>query len=78
MHKASTYIDLHVPSLIIFSLLQNYIWDCRRNQILPNITGFKFKVRLKYEVELYIGSYGKKKDILRNKWAGFQDLLLQE
>ena len=55
-----------------------YIWDCRRNQILPNITGFKFKVRLKYEVELYIGSYGKKKDILRNKWAGFQDLLLQE
>ena len=54
------------------------IWDCRRNQILPNITGFKFKVRLKYEVELYIGSYGKKKDILRNKGAGFQDLLLQE
>ena len=47
------------------------IWDCRRNQILPNITGFKFTVQLKYEVELYIGS-------LRNKWVGFQDLLLQE
>ena len=55
-----------------------YIWDCRRNQILPNITGFKFKVRLRYEVELYIGSYSTRKDILRNKWAGFQDLLLQE
>ena len=55
-----------------------YIWDCRKNQILPNIIGFKCKIRLKYEVELYIGSYGKKKDISRNKWAGFQDLLLQE
>ena len=55
-----------------------YICDCTGNQILPNITGFKFKVRLKYEVELYIGIYGKKKDISRNKWAGFQDLLLQE
>ena len=37
-----------------------YIWDRRRNQILSNITGFRFKIRLKYEVELYRGSYGKK------------------
>ena len=62
----------------LFLIAKLCIWDCRRNQILPNITGFKFKVRLKYEVELYIESYCKKKDILRNKWAGFQDLLLQE
>ena len=49
-----------------------YIWDCRRNQILSNITGFKFKVRLKYEVELYIGSYGKKKDILEINGRAFR------
>ena len=49
-----------------------YTWDCRRNQILPNINGFKFKVRLKHEVELYIGRYGERKDILRNEWAGFR------
>ena len=44
---------------------------------LINLRSMLFYYRLKCEVELYIGSYGKKKDILRNKWADFQDLLLQ-
>jgi len=29
-----------------------YLWDCRRTQILPNITGFKLKVKNKYETEI--------------------------
>ena len=56
------YFDPSHPLLNNLLLLAKlYIWDCRRNQILPNITGFKFKVSLKYEVELNIESYAKKK-----------------
>ena len=28
-----------------------YLWDCRKKQVLPNIEGFKFTVRTKYQVE---------------------------
>jgi len=28
--------------------------DCRRTQILPNITGFKIKVNSKFETEKYV------------------------
>ena len=31
-----------------------YLWDCRKKQVLPNIEGFKFKVRIKYQVPLRI------------------------
>ena len=31
-----------------------YLWDCRRTQILPNITGFKLKVKNKFEREKYV------------------------
>jgi len=28
-----------------------YLWECRRTQLLPNITGFKLKVKNKFETE---------------------------
>ena len=31
-----------------------YLWDCRRTQILPNITGFKLKVKNRYETKKYV------------------------
>ena len=33
-----------------------HLWDCRKKQVLPNIEGFKFKVRIKYQVEKYIST----------------------
>ena len=27
-----------------------YLWGCRRSETLPNITGFKLKVKNKYEI----------------------------
>ena len=64
------------PLLNYFLLIAKiYIWDCRRNQVYPNITGFKLKVQIKYETELYIWRQGRKKDFLKEKWAGFQNLL---
>ena len=31
-----------------------YLWDCRRSETLPNITGFKLKVKNNYRTEKYI------------------------
>ena len=46
-----------------------YLWDCRRSETLPNITGFKLKVKNKYETEKYIcikhNTIGK----FTRKWA---------
>ena len=41
-----------------------YLWDCRNKQVLPNIEGFKFKVRIKYQVEKYIST--KNKPFMKN------------
>ena len=49
-----------------------YLWDCRRNQTLPNVMAFKFKGQLKYETELYIACTGNNMTFLREKWAIFE------
>ena len=61
------------PLLNYFLLVARiYLWDCRRNQIRPNINGFKAKILIKYETESYIGRVNKKMEFLREKWANFQ------
>ena len=37
-----------------------YLWDYRKKQVLPNIEGFKSKVRIKYQVEKYISTKNNK------------------
>ena len=61
------------PLLNYFLLVAKiYLWDCRRNQIHPNINGFKAKILIKYETEYYIGRVNKKMEFLRVKWANFK------
>ena len=61
------------PLLNYFLLIAKiYLWDCRRNQILPNINGFKAKILIKYETENYIAHINKKMEFLRATWANFQ------
>ena len=61
------------PLLNYFLLIAKiYLWDCRRNQIHPNINGFKAKILIKCETEKYIGRVNKKMEFLRVKWANFQ------
>ena len=61
------------PLLNYFPLIAKiYLWDCRRNQILPNINGFKAKILIKYDTENYIGRINNKMDFLRVKWANVQ------
>ena len=45
-----------------------YLWDCRRTQILPNITGFKLKVKNKFETEKYVCMKNNTLDKLNKKW----------
>ena len=45
-----------------------YLWDCRKKQVLPNIEGFKFKVRTKYQVEKYISTKNNKLETFYEKW----------
>ena len=45
-----------------------YFWDCRKKQVLPNIKGFKFKVRIKYQVEKYISTKNNKLETFYEKW----------
>ena len=61
------------PLLNYFLLIAKiYLWDCRRNQIHPNINGFKATILIKCETEKYIGRVNKKMEFLRVKWANFQ------
>ena len=61
------------PLLNYFLLIAKiYLWDCRRNQILPNINGFKAKILIKYETKNYIVRINKKMEFLRAKWTKFQ------
>ena len=45
-----------------------YLWNCRRTQILPNITGFKLKVKSKYETEKYVSTKNNTLDKFYKKW----------
>ena len=45
-----------------------YLSDCRKKQVLPNIEGFKFKVRIKYQVEKYISTKNNKLETFYEKW----------
>ena len=45
-----------------------YLWDCRRTQILRNITGFKLKVKNKFETEKYVCMKNNTLDKLNKKW----------
>ena len=56
--------------LLIYLLLtaKIHIWDCRRNRVRPDIEIFKFKIKLKYEIEKYIAT---KSHDLKHKWVKF-------
>ena len=45
-----------------------YLWDCRRAQILPNITGFKLKVKNKFETEKYVCMKNNTLGKFNKKW----------
>ena len=45
-----------------------YLWDCRKKQVLLNFEGFKFKVRIKYQVEKYISTKNIKLETFYEKW----------
>ena len=46
-----------------------YLWDCRRSETLPNITGLKLKVKNKYETEKYICIKNNTIEKFTSKWA---------
>ena len=45
-----------------------YLRDRRRTQILPNITGFKLKVKNKFETEKYVCTKNNTLDKFNKKW----------
>ena len=61
--------DVKCPLLNYLILIGKlYLWDCRKKQVLPNIEGFKFKVRIKYQVEKYISTKNNKLETFYEKW----------
>ena len=55
------------PLLNYFLLIAKiYLLDCRRNQIFPNIVGFKAKIVLEYKTEAYITQKGNKIKFLQS------------
>ena len=46
-----------------------YLWGCRRNNELPNIGGYKFKVSLKYDTEKFICTKNNTLDIFKKTWT---------
>ena len=46
-----------------------YLWDCRRTQILPSLTGLKVKIKIKLETEKYICTKNNTLNQFNEKWA---------
>ena len=60
------------PSLNYLLLIAKiHIWDCRRNRVRPDIERFKFKIKLKYEIEKYIATKNHDLKNFNTKWAKF-------
>ena len=51
-----------------------YLWGCKRNNELPNIGGYKFKVSLKYDTEKFICTKNNTLDIFKKKWTIFRPI----
>ena len=51
-----------------------YLWNCRRSQILPSLTGFKVKVKIKFETEKYICTKNNTLVQFNKKWATISPL----
>ena len=51
----------------LFLIAKIYIWDFRKAQTLPNIKGFKSKVKVKYETEKYICTKNNQLDKFNEK-----------
>ena len=45
-----------------------YLWDCRREHLLPCIEGFKSKLKIKYQTEKYIYTKNNNLSTFYNKW----------
>ena len=56
-------------------LAKIHIWDCRRNRVRPDIERFKFKIKLKYEIEKYIATKNHDLKNFNTKWAKFFSFL---
>ena len=67
MMSLSTFLDLQNSSYPT-QLHSLYLWDCRKNQALPDIAGFKFKVRINHQVEKYISTKNNKLETFYEKW----------
>ena len=73
-------VNTKCPLLNLLLLITKiYLWDCRRTQILPDITGFKLKFKNKYETvdnrRDWIGNYSSRV-VYRVHWLAkdvFQD-----
>ena len=48
-----------------------YLWDCKMNGILPNVTCFRVKVNMKIKTEKYISARNKMIHKFYNKWKFF-------
>ena len=46
-----------------------FLWECRRNKVLPNIYGFQTKVGIKYETEKFICTKNNKLHQFHRKWT---------
>ena len=46
-----------------------HIWDCRRKGVRPNLEGFKFKIKIKYQTEKYIATKNNDLKTFYRKWT---------
>ena len=46
-----------------------FLWECRRNKVLPNIYGFQTRVGIKYETEKFICTKNNKLHQFHRKWT---------
>ena len=70
-------IDSKRPLLNYLLLVAKlYLWDCRRTNILPEITGLKHKVKTKFEIEKYVNVKNNTLHNFQQKWAINGNLLL--
>ena len=62
------YAKCHLLNYLLL-IAKSFIWGCRRNQTLPNITAFKQRAKIKYETEKFICVKTNCMDKFNKKWA---------
>ena len=68
--------DLHTDSIVYFIILlaKQYIYQCKSQTVIPNLSGFLAKLKYRYQIEEHISRKRFMYNEFSNKWYPYKTL----